>query len=190
MNTIRAQLKALILAPANQTRSKRNCYCWSCRSSYIHRSKTCSSKKSEHKDEAYYKKRLGGSEKECEWRLGATMNTIKISNPKISLINFIDNPHNLPSNNMLAIVHSGANIHPEKNTTTKMAPVIMSAEMIARLRDGSTMESSQISALHITGLRKQSRQIHIDIKINISPLISLGVLCDYGCTITLDKEEM
>ena len=118
------------------------------------------------------------------------MNTIKISNPKISLINFIDNPHNLPSNNMLAIVHSGANIHPEKNTTTKMAPVIMSAEMIARLQDGSTMESSQISALQITGLRKQSRQIHIDIKINISPLISLGVLCDYGCTITLDKEEM
>ena len=66
MNTIRAQLKTLILAPANQTRSKRNCYCWSCRSNYIHRSKTCSSKKSEHKDEAYYKKRLGGSEKECE----------------------------------------------------------------------------------------------------------------------------
>ena len=44
---------------------------------------------------------MGGSEKVCEWRLGEIINKIKISNPKISLINCINNPPNHISNNML-----------------------------------------------------------------------------------------
>ena len=57
---------------------------------------------------------------------GAAMNKIEISNPKISLINFIDNPHNSPSDKMLAIADSGANIHLSKQATTIMAPILMS----------------------------------------------------------------
>ena len=38
------------------------------------------------------KKRMGGSEKGCEWRLEAIDNKIKSSIPKISLINHIDAP--------------------------------------------------------------------------------------------------
>ena len=53
------------------------------------------------------------------------MNKIKISTPKISLINCIDTTPNPPSNNMLAITDSGANIHLEKQATTTMDPVIM-----------------------------------------------------------------
>ena len=53
------------------------------------------------------------------------MNKIYISNPKISLINFIDTPPNPHSNHMLAIADSGANIHLSKQATTTMAPVIM-----------------------------------------------------------------
>ena len=49
------------------------------------------------------------------------MNKIEISNPKISLINFIDTPSNPPSNNMLEIADSGANIHLAKQATTKMS---------------------------------------------------------------------
>ena len=62
--------------------------------------------------------------------------------------------------------------------------------MTARLPDGSTMESSHIATLQLPFLIKQARQIHISPKMNTAPLISLGVLYDYGCTITLDKQEM
>ena len=68
---------------------------------------------------------MGGSEKGFEWRLGAIDNKIKISNPKISLINHIDTPPNSTSTNMLAIADSGATIHLERQSTPTMAPVIM-----------------------------------------------------------------
>ena len=63
MNAMQAQLKTLATVPTNQTRSKRKYYCLSCGSNYTNESKTCSSKKSGHQDEAYYKKRLGGNKK-------------------------------------------------------------------------------------------------------------------------------
>ena len=69
---------------------------------------------------------------------------------------------------MLEIADSGANIHLAKQASTKMAPVIMSNEMTARITYGSTMDSSHIATLHIL----------------------LGVLFDDGCTITLDKQDM
>ena len=71
-----------------------------------------------------------------------------------------------------------------------MAPVILSNEMTARLPYGITMESSHITTLQIIGLSKQKNQIQTFPKMKISPLISLGVLCDDGCTITLDKIDM
>ena len=84
-------------------------------------------------------------------------NKIKISNPKIILINHIDAPPNPTSNNMLSIADSGANIHLEIQATPTMAPVIMDNEIKARLPDGSTMESTHISTLHLPGLRKLVR---------------------------------
>ena len=85
-----------------------------------------SEKKSGHKEEAYYKKRLSGIKKGCECRLGAIINKIEISNPKINLIKYIRNPPNPTSNNMLEIADSGANIHLSKQSTTTMAPVTIS----------------------------------------------------------------
>ena len=69
-----------------------------------------------------------------------------------------------------------------------MAPVIISNDVEARLLDGITMESSHIETLHLPGLSKQTRHIHIFSKLHTAPLISLGVLCDYGCTIKLYKQ--
>ena len=89
------------------------------------------------------------------------MNKIKISNPKISLINCINNPPNPTSNNMLSIEDSGANLHIAKQATSYMSPVIMSTEMTARLTYGITVESLHIATHQILGLRKQARQIHI-----------------------------
>ena len=77
------------------------------------------------------------------------MNKIEISNPNISLINYINNPPNTPSNNMLTIADSGANIHLAKQTTNTMDSVIMSNEMIARIPGCNTMESSHITTLQI-----------------------------------------
>ena len=85
---------------------------------------------------------------------------------------------------------SGANTHRTKQDTPTMSPVIMENYMKARLTDGSTMESLHIATLNLPGLNKQARQIHILPKIQTAPLISFGVLCDYGCSITIDKQEM
>ena len=84
-------------------------------------------------------------------------------------------PPNPTSYNMLAISDSGANIHLSKQTTTKMAPVIMSNKMTARLPYGSTMDSSHIETLHIPGLSKQARKIQFFRKTRTSPLIASEV---------------
>ena len=68
---------------------------------------------------------MGGSEKGCEWWLGAIVNKFEISNPKISLVNYIDTKPNPISTNMLAIVYSGANINLARQATPKVVPVIM-----------------------------------------------------------------
>ena len=63
MNDMQAQLRTLVSTPTNQTRSKINYFCWSCRGSYTHGSITYSSKKLVHQEEDYYKKKLVGIEK-------------------------------------------------------------------------------------------------------------------------------
>ena len=138
MNDMQSQLKTLASSQTNQARSKIKFYCRSCGRNFIHGSKNCSEKKAGYQEEAYYKKSMGGSEKKYDWRLGAIDNKIEISNPKISLINHIDNPPNPTNNNMIAIADSGANIHLERQATPTMEP-----------------------ELQIPGLRKLGRQIHI-----------------------------
>ena len=91
---------------------------------------------------------------------------------------------------MLTIEEMGYNIQLAKQATTSMAPIIMSNGMTSRLPDGSTMESSHIATLQLPGLIKQEKQIHIPPKIKTTPIISLGVLCDDGYTIKLDKQYM
>ena len=99
------------------------------------------------------------------------MNKIEISHPKISFKNCIDTPPITTIKNMLKIAYSGANIHLTKQATTSMAPVIMSNEMTERPPNGITMESSHIATLHLSGLSKKARQIHISPKIQTSPSI-------------------
>ena len=86
MNAMQVQLKTLASAQTNQERPKRKHYCQSCGSNYTHGRKTYLSKKAVHQDDAYYKKRMRGSEKGCELQLGAIVNKIEIGKPKISLI--------------------------------------------------------------------------------------------------------
>ena len=68
---------------------------------------------------------MGDSEKGCEGRLGAIVNKIEISNPKISLIKYIDTPPNPTRTNMLEIADSGVNKHLTIQVTPTMALVIM-----------------------------------------------------------------
>ena len=70
-----------------------------------------------------------------------------MSDPQISLINYIYIPPNTTSNNMLEIADSGANIHPEKYATPTIPPAMMENDMKARLPDGSTANYSQIAKL-------------------------------------------
>ena len=85
------------------------------------------------------------------------INKIEMSNLKISLINCIGTSPNYPSNKMLAITDSGVNINLEIKATTTIAPVIISNEIISRLPDGITMESSPIGTLQLPGISKQAR---------------------------------
>ena len=91
---------------------------------------------------------------------------------------------------MISITDSGENIHLARQATPKMAPVITENEMKSRLPYGSTMESTHIETLQLLGISKLARQINIFQKMQKSPLISLGGLCDYGCTIKIYKQEM
>ena len=56
--------------------------------------------------------------------------------------------------------------------------------------DSITMNFSHIATLQIPVLNKQDRHIHISQEIRTAALISFGILCDYGCTIKLDTQEM
>ena len=187
MTNIQAQLKTLATAQTNHTMSKRKHYFWSSGSQLHSWEKNLPSNKLVHQDESYYKKILVGSEKGCEWWLGAIFNKVEIINPKISLLNYIDTSPNPTSNKILAIVDSGVNIHLSKQATPTMAPAIIENDMKARLPYGSTMESSHKTTVHLPGLSKLVRQIHIFPKIQTSPSISLGILYDDRCTITLEK---
>ena len=104
---------------------------------------------------------MGGSEKGYAWRLGAIVNKIEIINPKISLINYINNPPNPNNTNMLAIAYSGVNMYLARQATPTIAPVIMENYMKSRLPYGSTMYSTYIATLQIPGIIKQARQIRI-----------------------------
>ena len=51
MNSTQAQLKTLSVTSTNTTTRKGKIYCWSCGSDFTHGSKTCSSKKTVHKED-------------------------------------------------------------------------------------------------------------------------------------------
>ena len=118
------------------------------------------------------------------------MNKIKIRIPKISSNNSIRISHTYPGNYTLAIADSGVNILLANEATPTMVPGLMSNNITARLPDGITMESSHVATLQLSGLTKKAIQIHSYPKIITSPLILLGILCDDGCTITLDQHDM
>ena len=88
-------------------------------------------------------------------------NEIEISNPKISLINYINTPPNQTSTNMLNFADSGANMNLARQATPTMATLIMENEMKARLPDGIIMESTHIATPQLPVLSKQERKIHI-----------------------------
>ena len=61
MNAMPAQIKTFSLTTMNPTSTKSNFYCWSCGRNFTHGSKACLAKKMGHKEDANYKKLVGGS---------------------------------------------------------------------------------------------------------------------------------
>ena len=108
------------------------------------------------------------------------MNKIKISAPKLSLLNNIRTPPNSHITQMLEITYSYVNTHISKQSTSSMVPVIMSNYVTARIPDGSTTQSSHIETIHLPGISKQAIQIKLLPKMRPSKLISLGVLYNDG----------
>ena len=133
---------------------------------------------------------MGGSEKGCELRFGAIVDKPKISLPKISLTYNIETPYNSPFNTNIVILYYGDNIHFSNIATPITALVKCEHTMEARLPYVITMYSTHVATLLLIGMSRESSKIHIFPEIKTSPLISLGVLCDDGCTITLYKQTM
>ena len=132
---------------------------------------------------------MGGSEKGCEWWLGAIVNKIEISNPKISLIYYIDTPPNSTSDNMLAIADSDANIQLEK-----IHPYNGPCNYGKWNEINTTGWKHNEFLIYSNTLATRSKQAsEVDphfLELKTASLISLGVLCDGGYTITLDKQEI
>ena len=89
---------------------------------------------------------------------------------------------------MIEIADSGANTHLSKQATPKMDSLIMENDMKATLPYGRPVDSKHVATLQLPGIIKQARHIHIFPKVQTDPIISLVVLCDDGCTITIDKQ--
>ena len=68
------------------------------------------------------------------------MTKIKITTPKISLIDNIGPPPNSSGNYTQTVSDLGVNIHIENEAVPTMDPVIISNNMTARLPDVSTVE--------------------------------------------------
>ena len=168
---MQAQLNTISATSTNSTRTNMKYYCSRCGINFTHGSKTCSSKKTCHKKQSHCKKTLEDIEKGCEWQFGEIINKIKIRTPKIILINNIGAPPNYSSKYTLAISDSGTNIHLANQSTSTMAPVLVSKYMTASLPDGSITEFYFVSTLRLPGLSKQARQIQILPKIRTVPLI-------------------
>ena len=76
---------------------------------------------------------------------------------------------------MLEIADSGVNINLARQATHTMAPVIRENVMNSILPDGSTMKSTHIEKNQLPSLSRLARLIHIFLKMQTAPLISLGV---------------
>ena len=74
----------------------------------------------------------------------------------MSLINNIGTPPNSPRKYALSIADLGGNIDITNEATPKMAPVIMSNKMTAKLLDERKMETSHVGTLQLLGLAKKS----------------------------------
>ena len=116
MNTIQAKMKALASTSTNITRKRLNSTAGAVEENALMGVKPDFSRELTIKRRHNTIKYLGvmGDNKKIE-----------IYTPKLSLINNIGTPHNSPSKQTLAITDSGANMHLSKQSTTKMAPVII-----------------------------------------------------------------
>ena len=79
-----------------------------------------------------------------------------------------------------AIVDSGANIHLVNTAASTMATKKIKLIMAARLPDISTMASTHIEKLSLTGMYDETRKILIFPEVKIVSIILLGFLCDDG----------
>ena len=69
-----------------------------------------------------------------------------------------------------------------------MAPEKFKHKMSARQTNGSTMDSTHMETLPLSGLSMEARKIHIFTEIKKDSLIPLRVLCDDGCTIMIEEK--
>jgi hypothetical protein len=88
------------------------------------------------------------------------------------------------------ILDSGCTVHictPDTHVTHRQ---IATEPITITIPDGSTMTSTHEGHLDIPALPPAATHTHIVPELNTHSLISLGQLCDAGCTATVDKDEI
>ena len=104
-----------------------------------------------------------------------------VGNLNINEVDFLQHP-SPPTNNQTGIVDTGATRHflqptaPQKQYTTGAPPIVVG------IPNGKTMRSTQECELQLDQLPAQARTGHILPGLAHHSLISIGHLCDAGCT--------
>ena len=176
-----AQIVALVqaaMAKAQHHNNPPRKYCWT-HGSGTHSSTECKKSAPGHNNSATHRNKLGGKR-----RVGSVdvlVNSVNNTNTESS-------KHNMSRTTSPTIIDSGANGHyiatPPHNTTTQ--PINTVAPTIT-LPDGTHLTATHKCLLDLPQLPDQARTAYIFPSLQFS-LISVGTLCDHGCTATFTKD--
>ena len=171
--------------PSNRSRCTRY-YCWT-HGWCFHAGKLCRAKAEGHKDEATKENRMNGSNKGCTGRFGTDddqLDKINLLNNLSTIIPSVVPPK--PIKPIIAKADSGASKHYFTMTgATTLHHCSKTNGPTVHLPNGDTISASMQGFLPFSKLTKQAQLVHVFPDLHSTSLISLGQLCDDGCTIVL-----
>ena len=185
----------------NQMRTRIDKYCWT-HGGCGHQGKKCKHKAQGHQDNATFRNKMGGSTAYCwnqSWRFRM------VEHPNTSNLNVTPNFINItsqstvippklqPFHNVTAKCDSGASKHYFTVNDQRALTSIQTVSNGPRvgLPDGSIVQGSQAGYMKLhPALTSHAQKAHIFPCIKSSSLISIGQLCDDGCTVVLNNKEI
>ncbi|EEC45165.1 predicted protein [Phaeodactylum tricornutum CCAP 1055/1] len=166
-------------------------YCWTHGTSKNrrHTSATCKNKAPGHRDDATATNTLGGSTKERGTATPMVNSSNTDSLNHITRLNssVVPSP---PSPHTSAIADTGCTGHYITVNCPHTHKRPASPSLAVRVPNGAVLRSSHIATLALPGFSPSACQAHIFPGLTSHPLISIGQLCDDGCTATFSATRL